>query len=199
MKNNPAKEHAPTDPSPYFSGFFTRPLARYAFAVGVTAAAFLARYELSALFGPRVAYITFYPAVMVAAVIGGFGPGILATGLSGLLAAVWILPPEGQLKIESTADIVGLAMFLGMGVCMSAVASLYHGARERAAADEKTPAVSGAEKRCREVASAQPAVRWPAPSRPCRGPPGPGLLGRCAFSGNAWRSMRASPSPWPCS
>ena len=166
MKNNPAKEHAPTDPSPYFSGFFTRPLARYAFAVGVTAAAFLARYELSALFGPRVAYITFYPAVMVAAVIGGFGPGILATGLSGLLAAVWILPPEGQLKIESTADIVGLAMFLGMGVCMSAVASLYHGARERAAADEKTPAVSGAEKRCREVASAQPAVSGSARSRP---------------------------------
>ena len=83
MKNNPAKAHAPTGQPSFFTGLFTRPLARYALAVGVAVAAFLARYLLSELFGPRAAYITFYPAVMVAAVLGGFGPGVLATGLSG--------------------------------------------------------------------------------------------------------------------
>jgi len=167
MKKNPANERAPAGPAPSFPGISARPFARYALAVLVALAAFVLRYELSAIFGPRVAYITFYPAVMVAAVIGGFGPGALATGLSGLLAAIWILPPEGQLKIESTADLVGLAMFLFMGVFMSALASLYRGARERVTAYEKTQAAREAEARFREVAGARPAA--PESARP----PGP--------------------------
>jgi PAS domain S-box-containing protein len=171
MKNNPAKEPAPTAQTSFFSGSFTGPFARYAFAVVVVVAAFLARYLLADLFGPRVAYITFSPAVMVAALLGGFWPGIVATGLSGLLAAVWIFPPVGQFKIENTADLVSLAVFLGMGVVMSAVASLYRGTRERAAAYDKTQAVREAEECFREVAGALPAASGFA--RPPARPPEP--------------------------
>ena len=156
MKHTPAKDRAPAGEPSFFMGLLTRPLGRYALAVVVAAAAFLLRYDFSALFGPRVAYITFYPAVMVAAVLGGFGPGLLATGLSGLFAAVWILAPVGQIKIENTADAIGLAMFLAMGVFMSAVAGLYRGARERAAAYDKSQAIREAEERFREVANARP-------------------------------------------
>jgi PAS domain S-box-containing protein len=162
---------APTDQPSFFSDFLTRPFVRYALAVGVVVAAFLTRYLLADLLGSRVAYITFSPAVMVAALLGGFWPGILATGLSGLLAAVWILPPVGQLKIENTADVISLAVFLCMGVFMSAVASLYRGARERAAAYDKAQAVHETAERFREVANIRPASSGSA--RPPPRPPEP--------------------------
>jgi len=40
--------------------------------------------------GRGIAYLTYYPAVMLAAIIGGMSAGLLATGLSALLCYFWI-------------------------------------------------------------------------------------------------------------
>ena len=66
--------------------FLTKPAvklpARYGFAVVIVALAFELREAITAWAGPgfRV-YLTFYPAIMVVALLAGCGPGLLATSL----------------------------------------------------------------------------------------------------------------------
>jgi PAS domain S-box-containing protein len=112
-------------------------LARYAAALGAVGAGLLLRLGLTALVGEGLAtYITFYPAVMVVALLAGFGPGLLATLTTALVVDYTLLPPTGQFGVANAVDVVGLALFSGMGVFMSVVAELYRRARQRAAAHD---------------------------------------------------------------
>ncbi len=70
-------------------------------------------------------YVTFYPVVFLAAVLGGLWSGILATTLSALSADYFLLEPVGQFTIHSTSDIVGLVIFCISGVGVSVVTELY--------------------------------------------------------------------------
>ena len=96
---------------------------RYGLAFVAVAAGFGFRAALTAWIGPGLpTFITFYPAVMVAALLAGVGPGLLATVLTGIVVGYWILPPVGQWAIASPVNRVGLVLFIGMGLFMSAVA-----------------------------------------------------------------------------
>ncbi|WP_189434725.1 PAS domain S-box protein, partial [Mesorhizobium sp. M1E.F.Ca.ET.041.01.1.1] len=55
---------------------------RYAIAVAAVAVAFIARFVLASILKDQAPYLFFLPAALLAAGVGGFGPGILATGLS---------------------------------------------------------------------------------------------------------------------
>jgi PAS domain S-box-containing protein len=111
---------------------------RYGLGVAAVAVAMGLRQALTAWFGPGLpAYITFYPAVMLVALLVGFGPGLLATLLAGLVAACWLLLPVGQFSIASPIDRLGLVIFTGMGVLMSAVAELSRRYRHKAAAYDR--------------------------------------------------------------
>lgn len=55
---------------------------RYAIAVAAVALAFTARFVLASILKDQAPYLFFLPPVLLAAGVGGFGPGILATGLS---------------------------------------------------------------------------------------------------------------------
>jgi len=92
---------------------------------------------VSALHAELPTYLTFYPAVMLVALLAGQWAGLVATALSALVVSYWVLPPVGQFAIEKPADAVGLALFCLMGVFMSVVAERYGRSRERAAAAEK--------------------------------------------------------------
>jgi PAS domain S-box-containing protein len=96
----------------------------------VTAAALGLRQAFSGYFGTGLTYITFYPAVMLTALLGGLGPGLLATLLSAWLAVWLILPPQGQFLLVTAADFVGLTLFSAMGIFMSVVAGLYRHAQQ---------------------------------------------------------------------
>ena len=48
---------------------------------------------------------------MAVALLAGFGPGLLATALTGLIGGYWILPPVGQFAIASPVDRLGLVLF----------------------------------------------------------------------------------------
>jgi PAS domain S-box-containing protein len=112
-------------------------LVRYVSALLAVAAAFLLRAGLTQLGGGNLpTYITFYPAVMLSALLGGVGPGLLATLVAALGADYFLLTPVGSFAVESLADAVGLAFFTGMGVFMSVVAELYRRARQQAAESE---------------------------------------------------------------
>ena len=104
------------------SSIWQRRVLRYGLAFMAVAVGFGLRAALTAWIGPGLpTYITFYPAVMVAALLAGFGPGMLATALTVLSVAYWVLPPEG-FAIASPVEHLGLVLFAGMGLFMSAVA-----------------------------------------------------------------------------
>ncbi len=113
----------------------------------MSGAALLLRSALTGLAGPGVpAYLTFYPAVMLTAMLYGLGPGLLATGASGLLAAYYILPPEG-FPVGSLVDALGLGIFSAMGLFMCLVAEWYRRARQQATAAAATLAGQAAQLR----------------------------------------------------
>jgi len=68
--------------------------------------------------------------VMLAALIAGVRPGLLATLAAALLMDYWLLPPPGLFKMEHLIDGVGLAIFLALGVLTSVVAGLYRRTRD---------------------------------------------------------------------
>ncbi|HOX04882.1 MAG TPA: PocR ligand-binding domain-containing protein [Planctomycetota bacterium] len=114
---------------------------RFGLAAAAAAAGLGLRLALTAWVGPGLpTYITFYPMVMAAALLAGFWPGLLATALSMLATALWILPPEG-LAVESPVERLGLVIFAGMGLFMSAVAALYRRDRTKAAAYDREAAL----------------------------------------------------------
>jgi PAS domain S-box-containing protein len=112
-------------------------LARYGGALAAVGAGLLLRLGLTAMVGEGLpTYITFYPVIMAVALLGGFGPGLLATFATALAVDYWLLPPTHTIGIAGVVDAVGLAFFTGMGVFMSAVAELYRRARQKAAAHD---------------------------------------------------------------
>ncbi len=140
-----------------------RPLERYLVAIAAVGVAFSLRLGLSGFVGAGLPYITSYPAVMITATVYGFGPGLAATAASTLLAWVWILPPTGHLFPLSRPDAVGLVVFSGMGVLMSAVAALYHEARGRLALYENDlaeEALRAAEQKLRLAQDAAKMGSW---------------------------------------
>jgi len=115
---------------------------RYGLAVGLAAAAYALRVVLGAWVGPGLpAYITFYPAIMAAALLAGFGPGLLATAVAALLVEYWVLPPVGQLAIAARVDRLGLVIFCAMGVAVSLFAEFYRRQRHKAAAYDRQAAL----------------------------------------------------------
>ena len=137
-----------------------RTLARY----GVAPVLVLLAFQLHEVLSPQPhslpTYITFYPSVMVVAVLCGFYPGLLATLLSAIFAAYWLVPPYGEWKIERRSDVIGLVIFSAMGLLMSSVASLYRHARRRTAALEMDLAVAETKDRLRFALRAARAGAW---------------------------------------
>ena len=109
-----------------FRAFIERPTGRYVLAASVVAMAYGLRFGIVQGLGLSLPpFITFFPAIMFVAVFAGRGPGLLATGLSALVADYLILPPVGSLHIAKTSDALALALFAGSGVVTSLLAERY--------------------------------------------------------------------------
>jgi two-component system CheB/CheR fusion protein len=114
---------------------FPDPVFRYGAAFLAVLAAAALRWALQPLLGggpPSPPYITFYIAVVVAAAIGGLGPGVFATVLGGLLGIGLATWPAETLRITTIAELVRLAIYLLSGLGISLIAAGMHKARRRA-------------------------------------------------------------------
>jgi len=100
-----------------------QPALRIVLPVVMVLASLLLHLTLTVHFGLVLpAFILFYPAVISAALFFGLWSGLLATGLTVVLAAIWIFPPYGQLRVERASDIVALALFSVIGTFLSMMA-----------------------------------------------------------------------------
>ena len=131
---------------------FDKPLPGYALAVATVVAGIGLRLAITAFAGPGLpTFITFYPAVMITALMAGFGPGLAATLLAAIAAARWAIPSTDGLFHMAVVDIASLPLFLAMGLLMSAVANRYRRTRDKAAAYDREAARRESEARFRRV------------------------------------------------
>lgn len=125
---------------------------RLILAVVIVGAASLLRHVMVESLGPSLPlYITFYPAVMLAALLAGFWPGMLAILLSALAADYWFLPPVGTFAIVKAPDIVGLVFFTAMGIFMSLVTEHSRRSQRRLAIYASARALYEGEERLRRI------------------------------------------------
>jgi len=111
---------------------FRRDWTRYVVAVALVAlAAALRIWPLQPL-ESSLAWLTFYPAVMVVAIYGGLAAGLLATALACLTVAfLWPLFVANPF-INNPADWLGLSVFVLTGSMISGVAEAMRRAQSRA-------------------------------------------------------------------
>jgi len=120
------------------SSMLDRPCVRFPMAVAAVAMGLFVHLAMEQYLGLVVPlFLTFYPAIMLVAVMTGFWPGILATALSVLSAQYWLVTPRWSFGVESTSEVVALAFFAGMGVFMSLVAESHRRNILKVAAYEK--------------------------------------------------------------
>jgi PAS domain S-box-containing protein len=112
-------------------------LYRYGVALGVTALSLLARWPLWPILGNQTPHMTFFPAVMISAYFGGFGPGLLSTVLSALAAHYFLGEERFTLQLGGVRDAVGLMFFLLVGTVISGLSESLHRMRRRIVADER--------------------------------------------------------------
>ncbi len=152
-------------------------LVRYGVAVGITGLSLLVRWPLWPVLGNQTPHMTFFPAVMISAYYGGFGPGLLAT-FSSALAAHYFLG-DTRFQIGSVQGAMSLTLFLLVGVVISGLTESLHRMRRRIVADE---ALRESEQRWRSLTDALPQLVWSA-----------GPDGACDYFSTQWTQHTGIP------
>jgi PAS domain S-box-containing protein len=108
--------------------------ARYQYGVAIASviAATVLRLVILQALEFRAIYLTFYPAVILAALYGGLRPGLVAIALSALLATYFWIEPVGQLLITDPADWLSMAIFAISCTAIALVIEFMHRANIRA-------------------------------------------------------------------
>src|SRR5262249_62138954 len=84
---------------------------------------------MTSLWGHDLPFLTFIPAMVLSAWAGGFWAGLVTTLLGGGVVAYYWLPPAQSFRIASVGDLVGLLVFVAVGVLVSALSETMHPAR----------------------------------------------------------------------
>ncbi|HEX7880535.1 MAG TPA: PAS domain S-box protein [Candidatus Eisenbacteria bacterium] len=104
-------------------------------AYGITVAAVLAaaigRLLIDPVVGGSVPFITLFPAVVVAAWIGGFGPAFLATVLGFVFSLIYFSPPRFQFHDASRAQEVSLTLYVLVSLTIAGFGEAMWRARRR--------------------------------------------------------------------
>ena len=112
----PMRERVSPVASPSDPPSVARATLPYVWAVAAVALGVAARSMLGPWIGSALPFITLYPAVFVAAVLGGFGPGVVATMLSAVMALHLFIDPAGSLALTDPVARFGVALFTASGL-----------------------------------------------------------------------------------
>jgi two-component system sensor kinase FixL len=130
MRSQTAKSAVPPPSSLGFLGPARKPLIQYGLALLAVAMAWLAERELLSIVGVGAPYLFFIPAVLVAAGVGGLGPGLIATVLSAALVLLVIKPHTTYWPAEILDD----AIFALIGGGIAWIGGQLQRSREQASA-----------------------------------------------------------------
>src|SRR5882724_625853 len=111
------------------------PVTGYGAALAAIASATLVRSLLNGEIAEGIPFITYYPAIVITALVGGLWPGILATVLSVVIAWYLYLPPSFTFDI-GRQEIATLLLFVFVSGVNVAVVALLNAAVERLVGQE---------------------------------------------------------------
>lgn len=131
-------------------------LLRYTGALALVGIALLVRIQIAPA-EAGLPFITFFPTTALAAILFGFGPGLLAAGLGSVLAGLWYLPPMTAQSFTLLSQIVFLADALL--VCWAADAMHRHRAHYHQALARSEAANVALEREIEVRRQAEEAVR----------------------------------------
>jgi two-component system sensor histidine kinase/response regulator len=117
-------------------------LVAYGVAVLATGISILLRWPLWPVIGDHAPFMTFFPAVILSAYLGGLGPGLVATFVSGAAAAFFLVEPHFSFEVHDPADILALGLYTLTGVVLSVLSEFLHRSRRRILASERRYAVT---------------------------------------------------------
>ena len=96
-----------------------RGLWRYGLAIVFVVLAYLFRQQLLPDAGDKSPFQTFVIAALASALLGGLGPGLVATALGAMVAIYLYLPPFHALAMDTNSDGLRLILFLIEGTLSS--------------------------------------------------------------------------------
>jgi PAS domain S-box-containing protein len=102
----------------------------YVFAAVVTALMLLVRMTLVPSFGEQPLLILLMLPIVFSALLGGIGPGLLATFIAGC-ASAWFIPPAAVFEIDAGHDLFQWGALILNGVLVSVLAEWLHRARRQ--------------------------------------------------------------------
>ena len=111
--------------------------ARYVTSAAIIAVIVGIRASVIPGWGLTHPYLLFYPGIIFAGWVGGFGPGLFATILAAFSAAVPWLSPLYGFRIRRIDDPSGLMVFLAIGFAISFLNEARLQAKRRADAAEE--------------------------------------------------------------
>lgn len=114
----------------------------YGVAVLATAVSLLLRLPLVPWLGYHAELMTFFPAVIVSAYLGGLGPGLVATVLGAAAGDFFFIEPRYSFAIATTGSAYGMGLFVLTGAVISGVMESMHRSRRRIATSERRYAVT---------------------------------------------------------
>ncbi|WP_145138932.1 DUF4118 domain-containing protein [Roseomonas gilardii] len=104
-----------------------RPLLIWGTSLLLVAAGLGLRLALDGVMTPgSYPLVTFLPAVLIAAMMGGFWPGMVATVLSSLASWFFLLEPVGRFNTLDAEHLLGLVLFFAISLLNSVLAELLH-------------------------------------------------------------------------
>ena len=153
-------------------------LSRYSTAVALVGVFLGIRLALGGILHQSVPNLQFFPAVMLAAWLAGFGPGLVAIALAALLSMYFFLPPIHSFAVTTTSDVVSLPLFAAVAGAMVFVIDSMRRAeasqrRQSEIASERArklaeaaAAISETRRRLADVVANVPGVVWEAWGEP---------------------------------
>jgi two-component system sensor kinase FixL len=131
------RSDAPPQGGPGIWAMLERPTVAYPLALGLLAVVLVFRTLLAPTLSNQVNYIFLMPAVLVAGIVGGWGPGLLTTAL-GVLLHLYLTGEHSNLSDPASplfvAEILRGTMFVFLGVAIAWFGERLRFARQQAAA-----------------------------------------------------------------
>jgi signal transduction histidine kinase len=135
------------------SGIHRPTWIRYGAAVVVTVAALGVKLLLFRFVTQDVPGLLFFAAVILSALFGGMGAGILATALGALFDGYFFMPPFGRLQLNTVDQQLRLGLFVVEGIFISLICARMTAARNRA--EESENESRGLQRKILEVIDAE--------------------------------------------
>lgn len=106
-------------------------ILRYGLVPLAIGAALLLRFLLAPILQAEVYFLFLWPAVILCAWYGGFGPGVLATLLAAAAANFFYFDPLYSLTITNRTELIVMAVFVTIGCLVSLLSEHLHRSNEQ--------------------------------------------------------------------